>query len=102
MQVKDISESNNNQKHLYITIYIYLYIYIYIYLYCMSVILGLRLLWRCVREVLELLLVDLSDDGLVRRGQNGVLLREVLVEIIHISFGFNAGLKGRFDLPLLQ
>ena len=50
-------------------------------------VLGLRLLGGAVGEVLELLLVDLSDDGLVRGRQHGVLLGEVLVEVIHISLG---------------
>lgn len=48
-------------------------------------VLGLRLLGSAVGEVLELLLVDLSDDGLVCGRQHGVLLGEVLVEVIHIS-----------------
>lgn len=47
----------------------------------------MRLLGGAVGEVLELLLVDLSDNGLVRGRQHGVLLGEVLVEVIHISFG---------------
>lgn len=51
-------------------------------------VLGLRLLGRAVGEVFELLLVDLSDDGLVCGRQHGILLGEVLVEVIHISFGF--------------
>lgn len=50
-------------------------------------VLGMRLLGGAVGEVLELLLVDLSDNGLVRGRQHGVLLGEILVEVIHISFG---------------
>lgn len=49
--------------------------------------LGLRLLGGAVGEVFKLLLVDLSDDGLVRGRQHGVLLGEVLVKVIHISLG---------------
>ena len=50
-------------------------------------VLGLRLLGGTVGEVFELLLVDLSDDGLVCGRQNGILLGEVLVKVIHISLG---------------
>lgn len=49
--------------------------------------LGLRLFRGAVGEVLELLLVDLSDDGLLGGRQYGILLGEVLVKVIHISFG---------------
>lgn len=51
-------------------------------------VLGLRLLGGAVGEVLELLLVDLSDDGLVGGGQHRVLLGEVLVEVVHVTLGF--------------
>lgn len=55
---------------------------------CESVcVLGLWVLRGTVREVFELLLVDLSDDGLIGGRQHGVLLGEVLVKVIHISFG---------------
>lgn len=50
--------------------------------------LGVRLLRGAVGELLELVLVDLSDDGLVRGRQHRVLLGEVLVEIIHVSLRF--------------
>lgn len=50
-------------------------------------VLGLRLLGGAVGEVFELLLVDLSDDGLVCGSQHGILLGEVLVKVIHISLG---------------
>lgn len=50
-------------------------------------VLGLRLLRGAVGEVLELLLIDLSDDGLIRGCQHRVLLGEVLIKVIHISFG---------------
>lgn len=51
-------------------------------------VLGLCLLWGAVGEVLELVLVDLSDDGLFGGRQHGVLLGEVLVEVVHIPLRF--------------
>lgn len=78
MQVKDIPKVTTTNSF---CIYIY-------FCECVSVELVLRLLRRAVWEVLELFLVDLSDDGLVGGRQHRVLLREVLVKVIHISFGF--------------
>jgi len=51
-------------------------------------VLGVCLLGGAVGEVLELILVNLSDDGLLCGRQHGVLLSEVLVKVIHISLGF--------------
>lgn len=54
---------------------------------CVSV-LGVRLLGGAVGKVLELLLVDLPDDGLVGGREHGVLLGEVLVKVVHVALGF--------------
>lgn len=59
-------------------------------------VLGLQLLRGAVGEVLELVLVDLLDDGLVGRRQHRVLLGEVLVEVIHISLGFLQVKRSKF------
>lgn len=53
--------------------------------------LGLRLFGGAVGEILELLLVDLSDDGLVGGRQHRILLGEVLVEVVHVPLGLLHG-----------
>ena len=49
--------------------------------------LGRRLVSE-VGESFELVLVDLLDDAAVRRRQDGLFTREVLVKVIHVPFGF--------------
>lgn len=57
---------------------------------CMRVcvcLLGVRLLRRAVGEIFELVLVDLTDDGLVGGRQHRVLFGEVLVKVVHVPLG---------------
>jgi len=46
-----------------------------------------------VGEPFELVLVDLLDDVVLHRRQVGFLSREVLVEVVHVPFGFLQGTK---------
>ena len=54
---------------------------------CQSVHLGRNLIPN-VGESFELILVDLLNDALLDRRQNGFLACKVLVEVIDVPFGF--------------
>ncbi len=41
-----------------------------------------------VREALELILVDLLDNGVFHQGEHRLLAGEVLVKIVDVPFGF--------------
>ncbi len=54
---------------------------------CVCVFLGHSLVSK-VGESFKLILVDLLDDAVFHRRQDGLLTCKVLVEVVHIPFGF--------------
>lgn len=50
--------------------------------------LGQSLLPSKVGETLELVLVDLLNNGVFYRGEDRLLASEVLVKVVHVPFGF--------------